>query len=279
VGIGSGQCLSGVCDDGTTFCWRDENCSGIGDSLCNFDQSVGADPNAVGICANGITGCRTFRDCPSGPCFVGFCNDDATPCRADALNTFNALASDCEGIAPERCIPRQGDTDDDAIGDPCDNCPVDYNPEQFDLGEVQATPPQAADRVGDACDNCLTVSNPTQTDTNDNGVGDACDVADGLIFLEMPDSATVDWQDESGYDSWNLYRGDLHTLRSTGVYTQTPGSNPVASIECGLAVSVRDDDFTVAPGQVVFYLASGTQNGVERGLGESASGGPPGACP
>jgi len=36
------------------------------------------------------------------------------------------------------------------------------------------------------------------------------------------------WQNEQGFELWNLYRGDLDVLRSGGIYTQTPGSNPIA---------------------------------------------------
>lgn len=42
-----------------------------------------------------------------------------------------------------------------------------YNPRQYDYDR---------DDVGDRCDNCPYNSNPDQTDTDNNGEGDACAV-------------------------------------------------------------------------------------------------------
>jgi hypothetical protein len=71
-----------------------------------------------------------------------------------------------------------------------------------------------------------------------------------------------------------VYEGDLAVLRSTGVYTQAPGSNPQAATYCGLSdVSVED---TAAPpfGSVTFRLVTGVFGGVESSLGTDGAGNP-----
>ena len=44
-------------------------------------------------------------------------------------------------------------------GDACDNCPVNHNPIQIDIGGQIDTD---ADGIGDICDNCPDDANPPQ---------------------------------------------------------------------------------------------------------------------
>jgi len=52
--------------------------------------------------------------------------------------------------------------------DGSDNCPTVHNSDQANSLD--------SDSIGDACDNCAHVDNDDQLDTNDNWLGDACDV-------------------------------------------------------------------------------------------------------
>ncbi|MBU1683110.1 S-layer homology domain-containing protein, partial [Patescibacteria group bacterium] len=57
----------------------------------------------------------------------------------------------------------------DGVGDICDNCPDDINPDQIDTD---------GDGLGDECDNCPAVENPDQLDTDGDSEGNACDEDD-----------------------------------------------------------------------------------------------------
>jgi hypothetical protein len=66
--------------------------------------------------------------------------------------------------------------------------------------------------------------------------------------------------------------GDLAILRSTGVYTQLPGSNPLARRACGLSTPGLDETVVPAAGHAAFTLVTGVANGVEGSLGKNGQG-------
>jgi hypothetical protein len=258
----------------------DDDCNGVVDDGdadhdgytvcvdCN-DAVASIHPGAVEVCNGLDDNCN------------GKIDDDAAGVDSDSDGVRNACDNcrfaynpaqedtdhDRVGNACDNCItvvnPNQADLDGDQRGDLCDNCPSTYNPFQDD---------QDSDSVGDACDNCIDVPNPDQGDVNHDFVGDVCDLDDGLILIAFGDQTSVEWQQENGYESWNLYRGDLGVLKSTGVYTQDPAKVPVAMHACDLATPALPDALNPVRGQAFFFLVTGVHNGIEGSLGTNSAG-------
>ncbi len=77
------------------------------------------------------------------------------------------VASNGTPVSPATACPAIGlDRDLDGTEDSADNCPVAFNPLQFD---------SERDFVGNDCDNCPFAANPSQADKDADGLGDACD--------------------------------------------------------------------------------------------------------
>lgn len=99
----------------------------------------------------------------------------------------------------------QADTDDDGIGDACDDsdndgiidledtCPDIYDTEQPDYDD---------DGVGDVCDNCILFDNPGQEDDDEDGIGDVCgpdidndtivNIHDNCVYIPNTDQLDID---------------------------------------------------------------------------------------
>jgi hypothetical protein len=191
------------------------------------------------------------------------CNDRDARRYPGAQERCDGIDNDCNGQIDDNVTTP--DTDMDTVHDECDNCPTVYNAAQDDFD---------ADLVGDACDDCPLDYNTYQSDFDQDGEGDRCDLDDGLIYVFATGTTRRDWQAESGYTTWNSYRGSLSLLRDTGQYTQVPGSNPIAARDCGLMQSFVTDSFVPAPSEVAFSLATGVSAGVESSLGTDSSGSP-----
>jgi hypothetical protein len=262
----------------------DNDCDG------ETDEDFPAKPTTCGVgeCA-GNTG--------ETQCVAGEVEDTCDPFAGAVDEICNGLDDDCDSA-----IDDGDDTDNDGIQDTCDNCPMDHNPPQKDRDEDSvgddcdncielANPSQAdddddtignacdncqqlpnvdqdnsdTDGLGDACDNCPLAFNPGQSNGDEDADGDACDLDDGCIYLVFTDNESLEWQ-ETGFDEWNVYRGDRDTLIDQGLYTQAPGSNLLASRECGLPMGLFVDNEIPEPGEVAFYLVTGMSGGTESSL-------------
>jgi N-acetylneuraminic acid mutarotase len=198
-----------------------------------------ADGDGFGDCMAPVSGCAGIP--PSG--FIaasGDCNDTSAAVHPGATETCNTVDDDCNGLV-----------DDDASGEDVDG-----------------------DGVHGACDSCPTSYNPAQSDLDHDGEGDICDLNDALIYIDSTDKHYREWQAESGYTTWNSYRGSLAALRATGEYTQAPGSNSLAARNCGVIVPYVLDADVPPPGEVAFNLVTGVAGGVESSLGTSSAGVP-----
>jgi hypothetical protein len=217
------------------------------------------------LCTNSCLGSLGLLECIHVVGNDGFQKDSDADQIVDACDVcVDDPSEDTDGdgtCASDNCPvvpnPDQQDTDADGRGDVCDNCPWTANSAQAD---------QDGDEVGDLCDNCWLTSNTDQADLDVDGEGDPCDLNDGLIYVTLPDPGTIEWQDESGFDSWNLYRGDLDVLLQEGLYTQREGSNGLAQQSCGLTLTFVADPDEPAPGKTAFYLVTGVNADGENGL-------------
>ncbi|MBN1285424.1 MAG: DUF11 domain-containing protein [Anaerolineae bacterium] len=98
------------------------------------------------------------------------------------------------------------DTDADGVCDDADNCPNDYNPDQTDsdgngIGDAcDAAPCSDVDQDGvcDDVDNCPNDYNPNQMDSDGDGEGDICEVTLGTGDVQV----TLVWDNTDDMDLW-----------------------------------------------------------------------------
>ena len=140
----------------------------------------------------------------------GIC-DAVDNCPSRANSDQLDVDHDNVGNACDNCLfvvnRTQTDVDGDLVGDACDNCVNSYNTNQADTD---------GDGVGDVCDNCPMSRNSSQADLDHDGEGDVCDLNDGLILFTSIGKIVLKWQLESTFQRFNLYRGSLERLVSSG---------------------------------------------------------------
>ena len=112
-------------------------------------------------------------------------------------------------VAPPAC-PATNDEDGDGVGDPCDNCPADVNPDQANVMETNAG--VAADGLGDVCD-----PRPTQS-------------GDSLLFFDGFASSTLD-------PAWTADRCVFSVAGGNLVFDR-PGDTTARSLQRGMGTDV-----------------------------------------
>lgn len=126
--------------------------------------------------------CATTEECGDGlVCFSGSCHNDGD---GDGVPD---VIDNCPNVAN----PLQEDLDNNGVGDVCekeqDKDPVGPGGACTDTSQCQSglacyegtcQLDSDGDGVPDEHDNCPNIANPDQLDSNNNGVGDACDVKD-----------------------------------------------------------------------------------------------------
>lgn len=149
------------------------------------------------------------------------------------------------------------DPDTDGVLNRDDNCPNISNPDQADTDEngVGDACNDAADRDGDewedAADLCPDVSNPSQRDTDGNRIGDACndfEDADGDDWADRLDNCELDPNDQTDADNDGLgdecdpfpNRGD-HVLAQCEVDLEV-ATTRIVELEGELAMCVGPTD-------------------------------------
>jgi N-acetylneuraminic acid mutarotase len=229
-----------------------------GRRLIVWGGSTGGFTNSGGLYCACPAGELAFRDSDDdgyGDTAISVPTCDGSPPFGHVLN-----AEDCDDSSAS--VNPDGTESCNGIDDNCDGR-TDEDPFGLD-GD--------GDGVPNACDNCGTGFNPAQTDFDHDGQGDSCDVDDGVIYLVGSAAGSIEWQEEEGPDSWNVYEGDLQVLRATGLYTQEPGSNELADRVCGLLQPYIDDMEPVPAGAVKYCLVTGVLLGVEGSLGTDSTG-------
>lgn len=151
------------------------------------------------------------------------------------------------------------DSDGDGTYDLYDNCPIDFNPNQFDSD---------LDGKGDLCDNCPQVANPFQEDSDGDGIGNACDAGKvqfgasvrcgaaplsvAFTDLSIPVQTITGWLWDFGDGGTSTEQNPVHQYENAGVYdvslTITDGLNSDTRTEyqyITTQTSVQADFFVV----------------------------------
>jgi hypothetical protein len=124
----------------------------------------------------------------------------------------------------------------DGVGDACDVCPFEFDPEQADVdgdGQGDACQDSVSDGYFDLFDNCPLLPNLDQLDSDADGEGDACDPTPthdlAVVRMSAP-RATISLANGSGVLTVNYTVKNLRNWPESFVATATPVGLPAS---CG----------------------------------------------
>ena len=136
---------------------------------------------------------------------AGDCDDNNADISPAAAERFDSIDNDCDGFIDEGFTPvtfyRDGDAD--GYGDPADSLQDLSAPDGY---------------VVDGSDNCPQHYNPSQSDTDGDGIGDACDTVND----RGGSGCTLSPEDQSMLDAVNAFRAGTRSCGERGTFAPAP---------------------------------------------------------
>ena len=251
----------------TEFCFNkaDEpaeshNCDGNGrcesaDAVC-ADNSIRSLIYQCGVCeyiSNGACTGEVLGSCSNYP--AGTDCGEGMECNADSVcECVSCICRDNDGDGinncDDNCIdvwnPSQTDSNNNGIGDPCDECSMDDD----------------GDGVNNCDDNCVNEPNPLQGDADGDGIGDMCDGC-----YTYPDDCPTCITVEASQGGWSLEAAPFAKAQEPYEFYCYDGqcSNPMTQYHSSSNLA-EAYDFTMDGRSAIFVYVNSLDNRVSLGM-------------